>query len=63
LNERDATTLWRKLFNGKEVSPESLTEARALLNQLNPESPLQVRFAAELEELQKIRQKQRSKTN
>ncbi len=57
LNERDVTTMWRNLFNGKEVTGKSLDEAEELLDDLSPESPLRVRLSTELEELRKMRAK------
>jgi hypothetical protein len=57
LNERDVTTMWRNLFNGKEVTDKSLTEAEELLDDLSPESPLRVRLSTELAEMRKMRAK------
>jgi hypothetical protein len=62
LNERDATTLWRKLINGDGISDKSLSEAKSLLERISYESPLRARFAAELEELKKLHQKKQSKS-
>ena len=61
VNDRDATTLWRRLVNGSDISAESLAEAQVLLDRLSPESPLRIRFAAELGELHKLRQKKQAK--
>ncbi|HZZ28552.1 MAG TPA: hypothetical protein VFE46_11165 [Pirellulales bacterium] len=55
LSERDVTTLWRKLFSGREISSAVLAEAKALLGKLSPENPLRVRLGAELEEIHKRR--------
>ncbi len=55
LSERDVTTLWRKLFSGREVSSAVLAEAKTLLGKLSPENPLRVRLGAELQEIQKRR--------
>lgn len=63
LNERDATTQWRQLTNGKEITAETLADAKALLDQLSFESPLRIRFAAELEELEKLIQNKSAKEN
>jgi hypothetical protein len=57
LNERDVTTLWRKLFKGQTITPALLSEADSLLNRLSTESPLRVRLAQELEDIRKMRKK------
>jgi hypothetical protein len=54
LTERDVTTLWRQLFDGHELSRESLAEAEALLDGLSCESPLRIRLATELEETRRL---------
>jgi hypothetical protein len=46
--------LWRKLFRGQKVSSLTLEKANALLDVLNPESPLRLRLTAELDELRKL---------
>ena len=50
---------WRNLFQGKEITRDSLAKAEALLDGLSGESPLQFRLAKELEELQKLRRKKK----
>lgn len=57
LNERDVTTLWRRLFHGQEITPKALAEAETMLEDLNPESPLRLRLSTELDELRKMRKK------
>jgi hypothetical protein len=52
MDERDALRVWRELFRGGEISPETLAKAGALLDGLSGESPLHFRLATELEELQ-----------
>lgn len=54
LDERDVTLAWQNLFRGKEITPKALAEADALLDGLSGESPLHLRFAAELGELKKL---------
>ena len=61
LDERDVLNTWRSLFTGKEITSDSLTKGRALLNKLSGESPLHLRLARELEDLRKLR-KLRAKT-
>jgi hypothetical protein len=48
---------WRYLFQGKEVTSASLAKAKALLNGVSGESPLHIRLAKELAEIQTLRQK------
>ena len=57
LNERDVTTLWRKLFDGQRITAASLAKAEALLDGLNPESPLRLRLATQLKEIRQLGQK------
>ena len=57
LNERDVTTLWRRLFHGQEMTAKALAEAESLLDGLSPESPLRIRLATELEEIRKLGKK------
>jgi hypothetical protein len=57
LNERDVTTLWRKLFDGQTITDASLEKAEALLDGMNPESPLRMRLATELQEIRQLGQK------
>jgi hypothetical protein len=56
LNERDATRLWQRLFRGQTITSSTLAEAESLVNQLNPESPLRLRFSTELEEIRTLHQ-------
>jgi hypothetical protein len=51
LNERDVTTQWRKLFDGKPITPASLAKAETMLDEMNPESPLRMRLATQLDEM------------
>jgi hypothetical protein len=53
VDEHDVLRAWRALFHGQEVTAETLDRANALLEGLSGESPLHVRLAQELEELQK----------
>ncbi len=51
LNEQDATRMWHKLFRGQAITSLTLSKAEALVEQLNLESPLRLRFSAELAEI------------
>jgi hypothetical protein len=59
VDERDVINSWRSLFHGKEVTTDSIAKAEALLDGLSGESPLHLRLAKELEELQKLRRKKK----
>jgi hypothetical protein len=59
VDERDVINSWRYLFQGKEVTTDSLAKAEALLDSLSGESPLHLRLAKELEDLQKLRRKKK----
>ena len=54
MDEREVNFAWRTLFRGKEITPEALAQAEALLDGLSGESPLHLRLANELEELKRI---------
>lgn len=51
VDERDANRLWQKIFRCKSISSQTLSEADRLLNGMSPESPLRLRFIAELDEI------------
>lgn len=51
LTESEVERSFRKLLRGKEITPESLEKAEALLDHLRPESPLRFRLGAELDEV------------
>jgi hypothetical protein len=55
VDERDVMNSWRNLFHGKEITTDSLAKAESLLDSLSGESPLHLRLAKELEEIQKLR--------
>ncbi len=57
VDDHDATLRWRELFRGQEITDGILAEAAALLDGMNAESPLRIRFGMELEEVRKIRAK------
>jgi hypothetical protein len=57
LDERNVTNAWRSLFQGKEITSDSLTKAAALLGGLSGESPLHIRLAKELEEIRTLQKK------
>jgi hypothetical protein len=49
--------MWRSLFNGQSITEASLDKAEAILDSMNPESPLRMRFETELQELRKLARK------
>ena len=57
LDERDVLNQWRSLFDGHIITSDSLAKAEALLEGFGGESPLHIRLAKELKEIQKLRQK------
>ena len=52
LSDHQVVMLWRKLFRGQEITSETTSEAETLLDELGPESPLRIRLAQELSEIQ-----------
>jgi hypothetical protein len=54
LDERDVMNKWRILFDGKEVTRDSLAKAESLLDDVSGESPLHIRLAKELEEIRTL---------
>jgi hypothetical protein len=59
LDERDIMNTWRSLFDGHKVTGDSLAKAEALLEGVSGESPLHIRLAKELAEMQKIQAKKK----
>jgi hypothetical protein len=57
LDERDVINKWRSLFDGRVVTSDSLAKAEALIEGFSGESPLHIRLAKELSEIQKLQQK------
>jgi hypothetical protein len=53
MDERDVLRGWRELFHNGKITSETLVKAEAFLDGLSGESPLRIRLATELEELQK----------
>jgi hypothetical protein len=53
VDEREVLRAWRDLFKGNAASPETLAKAEVLLDGLSGESPLHLRLATELSELQR----------
>jgi hypothetical protein len=53
VDEREVLRAWRDLFKGNAAGPETLAKAETLLDGLSGESPLHLRLANELLELQK----------
>ena len=58
LTEHDVLTVWRQLFQDHEINDTTMTQAEELLDNLRPESPLRNRLAKELDEIQKLGQKE-----
>ena len=56
LTEHDVLALWRQLFQDHEINDSTMTQAEELLDNLRPESPLRLRLATELDEIQKLGQ-------
>jgi hypothetical protein len=61
MDERDATLLWQQLFRGRIVSSQTLAKAELLVDELPSESPLRLRFTAEINELRNMEHPSRSK--
>jgi len=61
LDEHDATRLWHRLFRGQQVTTLTLSEAKLLLDDMNPESPLRLRLSAELDEIRSVYAAKKSK--
>jgi hypothetical protein len=53
MDERDVLRAWRELFHSGQITSETLVKAETFLEGLSGESPLHIRLAGELEELQK----------
>jgi hypothetical protein len=53
MDEREVLRSWRELFRNGEITSETLVQAETFLEGLSGESPLRIRLATELEELQK----------
>ncbi len=51
MDEREVLNTWRDLFRGKQHTTEVLAKAEQLLSGLSGESPLHLRLAGELSEL------------
>jgi hypothetical protein len=54
VDEREVLLAWRNLFHGKEINPDAIAKAETLLDGLSGESPLHLRLANELKDLQKL---------
>ena len=57
LTEHDVLTVWRQLFQDHDINDTMMTQAEDLLDNLRPESPLRLRLATELQDIQKLSQK------
>jgi hypothetical protein len=57
LDERYVINKWRSLFDGHMITSDSLAKAEALLEDFSGESPLHIRLAKELREIQTLQQK------
>jgi len=56
LTEHDVLAMWRQLFQDHEINGTTMTQAEDLLDNLRLESPLRLRLATELDEIQKLGQ-------
>jgi hypothetical protein len=54
LSQQDVTRMWRQLFQGSNVTSETIAKGEALLKELNPENPLRHRLGTELTQIQKL---------
>lgn len=55
MDERDVLNAWRQLFRAQPVTSQTLAKAESLLDGLSGESPLHVRLANELNELNELK--------
>ena len=53
MDEREVLRAWRELFHNGQITSQTLVKAETFLEGLSGESPLRIRLASELEELQK----------
>lgn len=60
LSEIEVRSKWRMLF-GNGATPRRIQEARQLVRQLRPESPLRSRLAGELDEIRRLQPPRRKK--
>jgi hypothetical protein len=63
LSEQSVLNRWRGLVSSGPVSREDVRTARALIRQLPPESPLRIRLASELDELQALIKRSSTRTS
>jgi hypothetical protein len=54
LNEGQVRLLWERLFSAGSVSPECMSRANELIDELRPESPLRFRLEKELVDIRKL---------
>jgi hypothetical protein len=45
--------MWRQLFQGSQITTETIAKAEALLKELSPENPLRHRLSGELIQIQR----------
>jgi len=57
LTEHDVLMLWRQLLQDHDINGTTITQAEELLDNLRPESPLRLRLATELDDIQKLGRK------
>lgn len=53
LSQQDVTLMWRQLFQGSQITTETIAKAEALLKELSPENPLRHRLSGELIQIQR----------
>lgn len=61
ISETEARSKWRHLFGKGRVTPKTIQNARQLVREIQPESPLRSRLSEELEEIRSIHSPRRKK--
>lgn len=61
LTEHEVSRSWHRLFAGQQVTPEILSKAEELLDELRAESPLRHRLSTELDEIRSLHAKAENK--
>lgn len=55
LTEQEVARSWRRLMQSGKLTAEVVSRAEALIDNLQPESPLRHRLITELEEIRKLK--------
>lgn len=61
VSESEARSKWRRLFGTGRISPKTLQDAKQIVRELHPESPLRSRLSGELEEIRSLHSPRRKK--